>query len=141
MTDGQRPIEENPMEKYLKKPGTNPMPIAFLRGLLGAILGGAIGYFGFFWLTRFQIYALVLPGAMLGLGFGLAAGRKSYGFGVFCAVAAFFLGCVAEWKRSPFLADESFSFFVTHLNHLDHPAALILLILGVVMAFWFGRGR
>ena len=41
------------------------------RGLAGAALGGIVGYLVFGWLARQGLYALVLPGASLGLGCAL----------------------------------------------------------------------
>ena len=50
------------------------------------------------------------------------------------------LGIVTEWRFAPFVADESFSFFVRHLNELK-PLTLILIGVGAVLGFWFGVGR
>ena len=45
--------------------------------MAGAATGGAIGYFAFFLLASQGLYALVLPGALVGLGFGALSRRRS----------------------------------------------------------------
>ena len=49
----------------------------FLRGVLGGAVGGVVGYLLFRWLLTKGFYALVMPGALLGLGAGLATRGKS----------------------------------------------------------------
>jgi hypothetical protein len=140
MSDRERPLDENPLSKYLKKPGvTNPL-FAILRGILGAIAGGTLGHFAFEWLTTQGFYSLVLPGALLGLGFGLASRFRSNTCGIFCAIAAVLLGFFSEWNSFPFLKDESFFYFLKHLNQLK-PLTMIMIGLGALLSFWFGRGR
>ena len=53
-------------------------------GLAGAVAGGAIGYFVFMWMARQGFYAMILPGALLGLGCGLASRRRSAVLGIAC---------------------------------------------------------
>ena len=38
---------------------------------IGALAGGTLGYFAFFWIAAQGLYALVLPGGLLGLGAGI----------------------------------------------------------------------
>ena len=45
--------------------------IDVLRGLIGAAVGGAVGYFAFGWLVSQGFYAVALPGVLLGIGLGL----------------------------------------------------------------------
>jgi len=144
MSDENRPLEDNPMAKYLKKPGKVSPVISIIRGVLGAIAGGTIGHFTFMWLKQQHgFYSLVLPGALLGLGFGLASQYRSWACGFACAVAAFFLGCYSEWcfGFGPFKADDSYFYFVTHVFNVDSSMTIFMLVLGVILAFWFGRGR
>lgn len=109
-------------------------------GLLGAVAGGAVGYFAFFLLARQGLYAMVLPGALLGLGCGALSGGKSNVLGVVCGLLGVLLGVFTEWRFAPFAADESFSFFVTHLKDV-RTMALVMIALGGLFAFWFGKGR
>ena len=55
-------------------------------GLAGALVGGAAGHFLFLAMTRWGFYAMVLPGAAVGLGCGLLSGRRSVPLGIACGV-------------------------------------------------------
>ncbi len=109
-------------------------------GLLGAVMGGVLGFFAFGWIAQQGFYALVMPGAFLGLGCGLLSRHDSPARGALCGLAGLALGIVAEWSQFPFVRDRSFGFFLTHLHELQ-PVTLIMVILGGVLAFWFGRGQ
>ena len=109
-------------------------------GLLGAVGGGALGYFAFFWLARQDFYALVFPGAALGLGCRLLSGGKSFGLGIVCGLLGLLLGPLTEWRFAPFVADGSLSYFLTHLSDL-RPFTLMAIAAGGLLAFWFGKGR
>lgn len=112
------------------------------RGLAGAIAGGVAGYFLFRWLGRQGFLTHMLPGVLMGLGAGWAARGRSLALGVICGVAALMLGVFCEWMRAPFVADPSFSYFVTHLAEMDGAALKLVTIgLGAAAAFWFGQGR
>ena len=116
--------------------------LVIARGIAGAVVGGIVGYWIFRVLLGFGFYALVVPGALLGLGAGLAARGSSRFLGVLCAVAAFGLTVYAEWGHAPFRDDPSLLFFVTHLHRLDGgPVKYIMLVLGTACAYWFGQGR
>jgi hypothetical protein len=112
----------------------------FVRGLVGAMLGGVIGYFVFRWLLQYGLYGLMIPGAALGFGAGLAARGRLPVLGIVCVVAAIGLGLFAEWSAFPFKKDPSFSYFVTHAHLLKAPT-LLMIGLGGVFAYWFGQGR
>ena len=109
-------------------------------GLLGAIAGGAAGYLAFLALARLGLYALVVPGALVGIGCGMLSRGKSNLLGVVCGLLGALLGVVAEWKSFPFVEDGSFWFFVVHLNDLS-TATIIMIAAGGLFAFWFGKGR
>ena len=116
--------------------------VSFARGIVGAAIGGVIGWFAFEWLWhQQQLYALALPGALVGLGFGLLSRRSMLLGGLFCAVAGLGLMLVCEWKRAPFADDKSLVYFLTHLQHLNRQATYLLLAAGTAFAFWFGKGR
>src|SRR5262249_44369444 len=44
--------------------------------LAGAVAGGVLGYFAFFWVAAQGFYGLIIPGALLGLGAGIAKNRS-----------------------------------------------------------------
>jgi hypothetical protein len=112
----------------------------WLLGLVGAVGGAALGYFAFFLLARQDIYGLVLPGALLGLGCGALSAGKTNVLGIVCGVLALLLGVFTEWQFQPFIPDESFGFFITHLQDLKS-ITLVLIAAGGLFGFWFGRGR
>jgi len=59
--------------------------------LVGAAVGGLLGYLLFMWLTRHGIYGLALPGGLLGVGAGLFKSRSIW-VAVICGLAALALG-------------------------------------------------
>lgn len=115
-------------------------PIAVLRGIAGAAVGAAAGYVIFRWLVSQGFYALVLPGALLGLGYGRGAGQAPPAARGACASAAVCLGLFLEWNSFPFIADGSFGYFLAHVHEL-RPWTLIMLVLGAVCAYWLSGTR
>jgi hypothetical protein len=103
-------------------------------------MGGALGWWLFFVLTRQGFYSLALPGALLGYVCGKLSGRRSKPLGIFCAVAALFLGIILEWRFAPFVKDGSFVFFITHLGDL-RGVTKIMIALGAVFGYYLGIGR
>ena len=137
-------MSENPVEasRGVKTAKAAPMTSALviLRGVLGGVLGGVVGFFVFQWLARSNLYGMVIPGAAVGLGAGLAARGRSLVLGIICAVGAIGLSVFAEWSVFPFVKDTSLSFFLAHVHEL-HPWKLIMMGIGGVLAFWLGQGR
>lgn len=106
-----------------------------LLALLCGSIGGVLGYFAFDWIAGQGFYALILPGALVGFG----AGRfpsSSIAIPALCGIMALVIGLFSEWKISPFIADDSLGYFVTHLHELQ-PITLILLAVGTFVGFWF----
>lgn len=118
----------------------SPNVLSWLLGVIGAVIGGAVGYFVFGWIVDQGFYALLLPGALLGTGCGFLARTRSFPRGLLCGIGGLALGIYSEWSRFPFEADDSFTFFLAHLRDL-RPVTLILIVLGGVLAFWLGRDR
>jgi len=112
---------------------------AVLLTFAGAAAGGALGYLAFSWVLGQGFYALVLPGALLGLGAGLAPNR-SVAVAVVCGLAALAIGVVTEYHFRPFIADERFSYFVAHLHDLT-PVTLLMIAAGGVIGFWVPYGK
>ena len=107
-------------------------------GVVGALAGGALGYFGFAWADARGYYWMILPGAMLGFGCGLLSRHASVARGVACGVAALALGLYTEWRFHPFRDDESFPYLLTHV-HQFNGVTMLMLALGTVFAFWLGK--
>ncbi len=128
-TDGSEPAA----------PTGNRKTINWSLGIVGAVVGGVAGYFVFFWIARQGFYALVLPGAAVGLGCAVLSRGESRPLGIVCAVLAVPLGLFSEWKISPFIADESLGYFLTHVSDLQW-ITIIMIVLGGALAYWIGKG-
>lgn len=115
-------------------------PFPMIRGVVGAIVGGALGSVLFYLALRQRLYAIVLPGALAGIFCGGFLGRRSMPMGIVCGLIGAAFTLWIEWRFFPFIADNSFVFFLTHLHRLK-PASLLLIALGIGMAGWFGMGR
>ena len=107
-------------------------------GLIGAVAGGVFGHMLFFWFVKYNFYAMVFPGAFLGMGCGLLSRHSSKLRGAVCGAAALLLGLHTEWTFRPFIDDDSFSYFLLHVGLLT-PVAQIMIGLGAAIAYWFGK--
>src|SRR3954454_19419576 len=103
--------------------------VSYALGLVGAAVGGAVGYFLFGWLVGQGYYGMIIPGAFLGLGCGLLSRHDSTVRGLICAAAAVALALFTEWKFFPFRADESFVYLLTHASQIL-PVHLLMIGLG-----------
>jgi hypothetical protein len=111
--------------------------ISNLMGLVGAAIGGVLGFYTFGWLVGQGFYGPMIPGALLGLGCSLLARHPSATRGIFCGLAALALGFFSEGWFRPFNADEQLSYFVRNLTSLT-PVTHLLIGVGAVIAFWIG---
>jgi hypothetical protein len=105
-----------------------------LLALCGALVGGTLGYFAFFWIVAQGFYALALPGGLLGLGAGLVPNR-SRSVAIVCGFLAIALGVYTEYHFRPFKADKSLSYFLSHLFDLQ-PLTLLMIAVGGLIGFW-----
>ena len=125
----------------IKVLGSDGLPIlGYALGIGGGVVGAVLGYFLFVALAGQGFYAIVLPGALAGLGCGALSGRKSNLLGIICVIIALIAGILSEWRMAPFLADRSLRYFLAHLHQL-RGFTHFLILLGGFCAFWFGRGR
>ena len=106
-------------------------------GVIGGIVGGVFGFVLFFWIVKQGFYAMVLPGASVGLGCGLLARHPSVPRGLACALAALMLGLYTEWVYAPF-GDDRFIYLAGHFYQL-RPITLIMIGLGTALAYYLGR--
>ncbi len=102
--------------------------------LVGAALGGVVGYFAFFWIVRQGFYGLILPGGLLGIGAGMFMPRSMI-TATLCGAAALGLGLFTEWQFAPFKKDDSFGFFLAHAHELK-PITLLMIAAGTALGFW-----
>jgi hypothetical protein len=113
---------------------------SMLVGLAGAVAGGAMGYFAFIWIARQGFYALMLPGALAGLGASLFVSDRSVPRAALCGLFALGLGLFAEWRFAPFIKDPSLGYFLTHVHQLQ-PFSQLMIAAGGVLGFWLAIGR
>ena len=102
--------------------------------LIGAVAGGLVGYVGFLWIAHQGLYALVLPGGLLGVGASLFQNRST-AICIACGLLALALGFLAEWQFAPFITDRSLSYFLSHVHQL-RPITLIMIAAGAFIGFW-----
>jgi hypothetical protein len=121
----------------MTQPAATVRPIVL--GLIGAAVGGCLGYFAFFWIARQGLYALLVPPALLGLAAGLCAWKRSSILATVCGIAGLALGLFTEWRFAPFIADPSLSYFITHVHQL-RPLTLIMLAVGAVLSYRLALG-
>ena len=105
-----------------------------LLALAGAAAGGVVGYFAFVWLVHQGFYALVLPGALLGLGASLSP-NKSLAVAIVCGLSALALGLFSEWRVAPFIKDDGLAYFLTHILQLKG-ITLLMIGAGAFVGFW-----
>jgi len=106
----------------------------------GTLAGAALGALAFWGLLKYGFYAIMLPGLLAGLGGGYPLKRRVIALGIFAAVVSLVTMVLAEWWNRPFVKDESLTFFLKHLDQLNR-GAILMMVLGVAAAFWFGMGR
>ena len=112
----------------------------YILGIVGALAGAVLGCAAFWLLMKIGLYAMVVPGAMIGLGCGAQAGGRSIGLGIFAAVFALAFALFVEWYFFPFVADGSFEYFLQNLSDLK-PMTKVMIAAGTFAGLWFGRGR
>jgi hypothetical protein len=111
--------------------------VSNLLGLVGAMIGGVLGFYTFGWLVGQGFYGLMIPGALLGLGCSLLAQHPSTARGIVCGLATLGLGVFCEWKFFPFAADGTLSYFLKNLSSLK-PLTFLMIGVGALIAFWIG---
>ncbi len=109
--------------------------ISNLLGLVGAIIGGVLGFYTFLWLLKQGYYGLIIPGAFLGLGCSLLASHRSVVRGILCGVAAFALSQFADWYCT--ITNASFVDFVRDGKTLT-PVTMLMTGVATIVAFWTG---
>jgi hypothetical protein len=129
---GRRDFKGAQMSDSVRRP-------RYLLGIVGAVVGGVVGYYLFRWIWHQGFYALIIPPALLGLAAGYGIGRRSQLFAVICGVAGFGLALFTEWKFYPFNADKSFLYFVTHF-YLMKRVPLAMVAIGTFISYRLALG-
>lgn len=115
-------------------------PLAWIRGLIGAAVGAGLGVFAYFQLLNFGLDSLAIPGALTGLGFGLFSKRSFLSAGFVCALLGLAVMLWCEWQSLLNFKDKEIGVFIKAIPDLN-TSSKIMIGVGAVMAFWFGRGR
>jgi hypothetical protein len=110
--------------------------ISNVLGLVGAVCGGILGVILVDQAAQRGLYAIVLPGGLVGLGCGLLARHRSLCRGIACGIGGLAAGLYAEWHV--FHSRMSLAEFSKILGDLG-PFTYLLLAVGAVVAFWAGR--
>jgi hypothetical protein len=121
--------------------GATRMPryvVSHLLGFVGAVFGGALGFYLFGWLYYYSFYGLMIPGAFLGGGCGLLARHASTTRGVICGIAAALFALFTEWRFFPFTDDKSLVYFAGHVTSLS-PVTWLMVVVGAFIAYWLAR--
>jgi hypothetical protein len=110
--------------------------ISNVLGLIGAVVGGVVGYYIFRWLLNHGYYGLIIPGAFVGLGCSLLARHPSIPRGVICGIAALALSLFADWNVT--ITDDSFLDFIRN-GKVFQPVTLLMTGIATFIAFWIGK--
>ena len=109
-----------------------------ILGVVGGVGGGVIGFLICKWLSSQGFYAVVIPGSLVGMGFGYCARKRHVVFGCVSGILGLFAGLITQWKV--YSNEPSFWKLVGELK--DYSAVTwIMLGLGTVFAVSFGTGR
>ncbi|HIJ65433.1 MAG TPA: hypothetical protein HPP77_05720 [Candidatus Hydrogenedentes bacterium] len=102
---------------------------SFALAVFGAVLGGIVGYLLFYLCVRKGIVMWALPGAFVGLGRAALARRKSWILACICGTGGLGLGL--------YIVNDAL------LGGIRTASAITLsiVVVGGVIAFWFGLGR
>lgn len=122
-------------------PRPRPYPLAMALGLLGGVAGAVAGHLAFRWLVSgMALYALAVPGVLVGMGCGVMSRQRSWLLAAISAVLAAAVCFYSEWRLFPFAANEGLGYFLRHLGDLT-PLTKLNLAAAVLFGGWFGLGR
>ena len=105
-----------------------------ILAFVGAVVGGGIGFFITGWLARQNLYSVLIPGALVGMGTLIGRFNNAV-FPLIVSLLAVALVYYTEWSYFPFSKDQSLSYFVNHLHSL-RPLTHIMAGIGWLIAFW-----
>lgn len=116
----------------------HPFPTARLvRGIFGGIAGGLLGGLACKLLAGQGLYAVAIPGGLVGIGFLLAARHRHIVFGFVSGLLGLLAGLLTQWQ----VYSNEPSFFNLVIDLKDyHSATWIMIGLGTIMAFVIGLG-
>ena len=131
--------ESSKAEEEIRR-AMSPNPASgWIRGIIGAIVGGAIGFVLFKWLWSQGFYAGMLPGGFIGAGFGIGAARQmGWAAAIACAIVALVFGCWADAATN-----ETAQTLMEYVGDYARIPDInkIMIALGTLASGWFARGR
>jgi len=110
--------------------------ISNLLGLVGAAIGGVLGFFTYRWILSHGMIGGMIPGAFLGLGCNILARHPSWARGAFCGIAGLVLGFCTDWYTN--LTTDTFWMYLQNLKDVNQ-VVLLTILLGAAIAFWLGK--
>ena len=110
--------------------------ISHLLGLVGALLGGAAGFYTYRWILSKGFIGGMIPGAFLGLGCSLLARHPSFARGVICGIAGLVLGFFTDWYTND--TDDTFWVYLQNVQSINQ-VVLLTIVIGTFIAFWLGK--
>ena len=128
----------DPRDLTAKGAGMARSAIGAVVSILGGAVGAAVGVLVFRWIASKGYYAMILPGASLGLGVHLTALDRSKIRGVLAALAALALGLATEAYLFPKGADRSWAGFFNDLLRPGQVEALMIAA-GGLFGYWWGK--
>jgi hypothetical protein len=102
--------------------------------LAGAIAGGVLGYLGSLLMAHWGFFAVIMPGALVGLGAGMFRCR-SVVLAVACGLLALLFGLVTLWRIYSVFSDDRVGVFLSHIHQFS-PVTYVLLAVGTAIGFW-----
>ena|SRR5271165_5624980 len=110
--------------------------ISNLLGLVGAALGGVLGFYTYRWILGHGFVGGMIPGAFLGLGCSLLARHPSLGRGVVCGIAGLALGFFTDWYTND--TTDTFWMYLQNAKSINQ-VVLLTIVIGTFIAFWLGK--
>lgn len=112
----------------------------YVMAALGIFGGAVLGCLAFHFAIMAGFYAMVAPGALVGLGCGAQSKAISNALGIAAAGVGLALGLLLEWHYFPFRKDDSLAYFLQNLGDLK-TGTWVMILAGSGLAFFLGRGR
>ena len=133
-------------ESPIKPKSTENLAAKIPLGIAGGIAGGVIGFFLFKLLLGQGLHFIVLAGAMVGFGCGVAARSRSFVFSLIALLIAIPTAIFYEWKTDKFLCDdgETLMGIIEYTYRMGSPKLRgwtlpVFIGLNGLLAFWLGR--
>jgi hypothetical protein len=107
--------------------------------VFGGIVGGVIGFYIFHWAVRQGFFALIVPGAMVGMIAGFGIGSRSQPFAIACGVAGLAVGLFTQWTFVNRAVTMDLMEFLMKIKD-QKPLTLIMLVLGTFFSYRLALG-